>query len=120
MPGVGDVEPDQKAVIQAYLDRTCPGRCKITRIFRVDNEAVCFDIAVEDKNVVIKYWNGAKINAIKQHGGYVKKIYNQYLLDWIEYRDQFEANGGKVYHVASDDTYDLLSTLGTCVQTDNG
>jgi len=110
--------PDQLAVVRAYLDQVCPGRYKIAQLLRINNAAVCFDVVLLDKKVVIKYWNGPEIETIKRQSDFRQKAYTRYLIDWVEYRDEFESNGGKVFHVASDDTYELLSELGSYLQTD--
>ena len=112
-------EPDQKKVIRDYLTRTRPGEFEVTRLVSMDNETVSFDVVLKDRNLVVKYWNGTKIHSIKRQGGFRHKAWTNYLVDWMEYRDQFEATGGKVYHIASEDTYELLRQLGSCLQTDN-
>ena len=84
----------------------------------MDDEAVCFDIVLKDENMVVKYWNGRKIEAIHRQGGFREKALTNYLVDWMTFRDRFEADGGKVRHIASEDTYELLCELGTCLHAD--
>jgi hypothetical protein len=112
-------EPDQQKAVREYLNRTWPGGFEITRLVSMDNEAVSFDVVLKDRNRVVKYWNGTKIQSIKRQGGYRYKAWNNYLVDWIEYRDQFETTGGKVCHITSEDTYELLRQLASCLPTDN-
>jgi hypothetical protein len=112
------IEPDQRRAVREYLNRMCPGRYEITRLLSMDNEAVCFDIVLKDENVVVKYWNANKIEAVHLQGGYRQKALTRYLLDWIDYRDRFETAGGTVYHVASEDTYQLLIELAACLHAD--
>jgi len=125
-PSIGGTEArndrlqmDQRRAIREYLSKTSPGRFEITRLLSMDNEAVCFDVVLKDKNVVIKYWNGIKIESIKRQGNCRQKALTNYLQEWIDYRDQFEAAGGKVYHIASEDTYELLRELATYLRADN-
>ena len=109
------IEPDQRRAVRDYLNRMCPGRYEITGLLSLDNEAVCFDVVLKDENVIVKYWNADKIEAVHLQGGYRQKALTKYLLDWIDYRDRFETAGGKVYHVASEDTYELLRELAACL-----
>jgi hypothetical protein len=115
----GKTEQDQQRVIRDYLDRTCPGRFEITRLLCVDNQAVCFDVVLKDKNVIVKYWNCKKVESINREADYRQKALTNYMVDWLDYRDRFEAKGGKVYHIASEDTYELLNGLSACLHTDN-
>lgn len=114
------IESDQRRAVVEYLNKMQSGRWEITRVLTVDNAAVSFDVLLKDKNVVVKYWNPSKIKSIKRQGSYRYKAYTNYLVDWIDYRDQFEATGGKVCHIATEDTYELLRELGTCLRSDNG
>ena len=79
-----------KRTILDYLNRIQPGGFEFTRLVSMDNETVSFDVVFKDRNMVVKYWNGTKIRSIKRQGGFRVKAWNNYLADWIEYRDQFE------------------------------
>jgi len=112
--------PDQQKAVREYLDRMCPGQFEITRLVSMDNETVTFDVVLKGTNRVVKYWNGRKIQSLRRLGDYRLRTWTNYLLDWIKYRDEFEAAGGKVYHIASENTYDLLSELATYLHGEAG
>lgn len=112
--------PDPKRAILAYLSQMRPGRFQVTRLVSMDNETVSFDVVLEDRNMVIKYWNGRKIQWIRRLGDHRLRAWTDYLVNWIAYRDEFEAAGGKVYHIASDNTYALLGELATCLRAKSG
>jgi len=113
-------KPDPKRAILTYLSEIRTGRFQVTRLVSMDNETVSFDVVLEDKNTVIKYWNGPKIEWIRRLGDHRLRVWTDYLVDWIAYRDEFEAAGGKVYHIASDNTYALLGELATCLRAKSG
>ncbi len=112
------VERNPKRTIEGYLSRTCPCGYEFTRWMSMDGQTVSFDVVLKERNTVVKYWNGTQIQSIKRRGGYRYKAWTNYLTEWIAYRDRFEAAGGKVCHITSDDTFELIRQLASSLQTD--
>jgi len=113
-------QTDQARLVITYLQQAIPDRFRISRIVSMDNQMVSFDILLEDQNVLIKYWNGQKIQAIRKQADHRLRAWTHYLVDWLAFKRQFEANGGKIFHVASSDNYELLSEVAGYIRQANG
>ncbi|MDH7599775.1 MAG: hypothetical protein QHH07_09115 [Sedimentisphaerales bacterium] len=107
---------DQARLIVEYLKQTLPDRFRISRIVSIDNQIVSFDILIEDKNLLIKYWNNQKIQDLRLKADFRLKAWKNYLVNWLAFKRDFEAGGGTIHHVACDDNYQLLSDLSRYIR----
>ena len=102
---------DQVTIARNCLDKVIPGRYRITRLLRIGGETVSFDVHLKDTGCIIKYWNQAKINAIKQDAGSQERVYSRYLKSWARYANEIELKGGKVLHLVSYDEHKIPEKL---------
>lgn len=111
---------DQARLVMDYLKNTIPGRFRISNIMSMDNQMLSFDVILEDQKVLIKYWNGPKIQSVRRRSDYKTKAWQRYMASWLDFSRMFEAAGGRICHAASEDNFELLSTVASYIKSDNG
>jgi hypothetical protein len=108
---------NQRRIIQDYLQQTCPNNYRFARSFKVDSEYASFDVLLANGNVIVKYWNPGFIAELKQSEGGLAKRYDRYVQSWSQIRATHEARGGKVFHIASNDTDQVMQQLSQIVES---
>jgi len=90
----------------------------VNRILRVDNQLVSVDVLVEDRNLLIKYWNPQEIEALNTKEGFKQKAYENYRRNWTQVAAEHEQNGGQVYYVEASDAQTIVAALDSCTMLD--
>lgn len=108
--------PDQRRMIQDYLQKTCPNHYRFARSFKVDSEYATFDVLLGDGQTIVKYWNPGFIAELKQMEGGLSKRYERYVQSWSQMCSTHEAGGGEVHHIVSNDTDQVMQKLCQIVE----
>jgi hypothetical protein len=106
----------QRRIIQDYLRRTCPRDHGFARSFKVDAEYATFDVLLNGGKVIVKYWNPGFIAELKNTEGGIHKRYQRYVQSWYQMCRVHEADGGKVYHIVSNDADQVLEQFCQIVE----
>ncbi len=102
---------NQRRIIQDYLRKTCPNNYRFARSFKVDSEYATFDVLLGDGQTIVKYWNPGFIAELKHMEGGLSKRYERYVQSWSQMCSTHEAGGGKVHHIVSNDTDQVMQQL---------
>lgn len=101
---------DPSQIIQAYL-KSKNIDFKATRSFQVENKMISVDFILEDKNIIIKYWNPEEIVALVKQEDYRTKRFDKYLASWREHSENFINTGGNIIQIKSSDNEKILAQL---------
>ena len=85
---------------------------------RIDSRTVSVSFILEDKNIIVKYWNPDEIDLLESKSEYKRNAYIKYLQDWNEFCAEYVNNGGKVCQIISVDRKDICSELMQCRELD--
>jgi hypothetical protein len=111
---------DQTSMIGEHLMKVIPGQYKITHLLRTNKDTISFDIVLKEKNLVIKYWNQAKIESMNEKAEpKEKQVYTDYINTWAEFANRVELAGGTVVHLACKDQDQILGELATHLEVNN-
>ncbi len=106
---------DPLETVRNHLKNTLPGEYQITRIFRIDKELVSFDVLLPQYDLAIKIWNPKLMDYLKQQEDQRYRRVERYIKRWIEFKIQWEADGDKICHIASNDTDQILSEFKNAI-----
>jgi len=110
---------DGNEIICGYL-RSKNIDFKTNRFLKINNKTVSVDFLLEDKNIIIKYWNPVEILALEQQAQYKRNYYKRYLETWSDYCGKYQRAGGKIYQIISADTEEILAELTLCHELNDG
>ena len=85
---------------------------------RIDSRTVSVSFILEDKNMIVKYWNLDEIDLLESKAEYKKNAYIKYLQDWNEFCAEYVNKGGKICQIISADRKDICSELMQCQELD--
>jgi hypothetical protein len=91
---------------------------KTHNYLRIDSRTVSVSFLLEDKNMIVKYWNPDEIDLLESKSEYKRNAYIKYLQDWNEFCAEYVNKGGKVCQVISADQKDIFSKLMQCRELD--
>jgi hypothetical protein len=112
--------PDQQRLVSRHLQETIPGQYRITRVLRIDNETISFDVVLKQGNSLIKYWNPEKIESLRAQKGRKQKFLDRYVQTWARFANEHERKGGAIYHISSNDSDQVIAKLTTCTDLEPG
>lgn len=78
---------------------------------RIDGRTVSVNFLLEDRDVVIKYWDPEQILLLLDKPEYKKIIFDNYLQTWADFCGQYMGSGGKICQVVSADEKEIVSQL---------
>jgi hypothetical protein len=111
---------DQQRLVRRHLQYTIPGQYHITRVLRIDNETVSFDVVLNQSDTVIKLWNPEKIESLRAQKGRKQKFLDRYVQTWARFANEHERKGGAIYHISSSDSEQVIAKLTTCTDLEPG
>ncbi|MCF7974389.1 MAG: hypothetical protein K9N55_11280 [Phycisphaerae bacterium] len=115
---VQDLRSDNpRLLIRAHLNTVIPGQYKVSKLLRVDQEVVSFNVIVENRNLIIKYWNPAKIQSIKEASDQKTERLSDYMKEWAATENFYEKQGERVVHIVATDQDKIIGELASCLQT---
>lgn len=85
---------------------------------RIDSRTVSVSFILEDKKIIVKYWNPDEINLLESKAEYKKNAYIKYLQDWNEFCAEYVNKGGTVCQIISADQKEIYSKLMQCQELD--
>lgn len=87
---------------------------KTHNYLRIDSRTVSVSFILEDKNMIVKYWNPDEIDLLESKAEYKKNAYIKYLQDWNEFCTEYMNQGGKICQIISANQKDIYSELMRC------
>jgi hypothetical protein len=115
---VEDLTSDNpRLLIRAHLNAMIPGQYKLSQLLRVDQEVVSFNVVIDNRNLIIKYWNPAKIRSIKEGSNQKTELLSDYMKKWAAVENYYDNQGERVVHIVSTDQDKIIGALADCLQT---
>jgi hypothetical protein len=119
---------DPVAVIRQYLRERGLSNVGIDRIVRVGNELVSVDFTVGGRNLLIKYWNPARLKSAEAGTGRQSDIKSsiesmkieKYTKEWEAFAGKYQQQGGEIYVVAASGRADIVAALDACEKLRSG
>lgn len=93
---------------------------KTNRFLKIDNKTVSVDFLLEDKNIIIKYWNPEEIQSLAQQPEYKRLFYEKYKESSSSFCEEYKKAGGKVYQIESANEREILARLMLCHKLNDG
>lgn len=93
---------------------------KTHNYLRIDSQTVSVSFLLEDKNIIVKYWNPDEINLLADKSEYKRNAYIKYLQQWNDFCAEYMSKGGKVCQIVSADQKDICSMLMECQELTDG
>ncbi len=116
---LGDLTSDNPRLLtRAFLNILIPGQFRVSNLLRVDQEVVSFNVVIENRNLIIKYWNPGIIRSIKKASSEETERLSDYLKAWDAVENFYDKNGDRVVHIVSADQDKILMELTDCLQTE--
>jgi hypothetical protein len=106
-----------RLLIRAHLNTVIPGQFKVSQLLRVDQEVVSFNVVIKNRNLIIKYWNPAKIRSIKEASNQKTERLSDYMKTWAATETFYDKQGDRVVYIASTDQDTIIGDLADCLQT---
>jgi len=104
------IRDDPSKIIQAYL-KSKNIDFKATRSLQIENKMISIDLILNDKNLIIKYWNAEEIVALVEQEDYKTKQFDKYLASWREHSEDFINAGGNILQINTSDSKKILAQL---------
>ncbi len=111
---------DPLKAVRNLLQKTLPGDYCINSVCRIDRELVTFDVLLPKQKLVIKIWNPKLIGYLEQHQDQRYYRIENYLKHWVERKVQWDTDGMRVRHIASNDTDHILTEVQNAITPANG
>jgi len=110
---------DGNEIICGYL-RSKNIDFKTNRFLKIDNKTVSVDFLLEDKNIIIKYWNPEEIQSLAQQPEYKRNFYEKYKESSSSFCEEYKKAGGEVYQIESANAREILARLMLCHKLNDG
>lgn len=86
----------------------------IDRILRVDDQLVSVDFHVQDRNLLIKYWNPQEVQGLSAKEFSKQVAYARYKENWERYAQQYRQDGGEIYCINASEPQAIVAALDSC------
>ena len=106
-----------RLLTRAFLNTLIPGQFRVSNLLRINQEVVSFNVVIEERNLVIKYWNPKIIRSIKEASNQETEQLSDYMKAWAAVENFYDNKGDRVVHIASSDQDKILMELTDCLQT---
>ncbi len=110
---------DREEIICRYL-KSKNIDFKTNRFLKIDDKTVSVDFLLEDKNLLIKYWNPEEIQSLAQQPEYKRIFYEKYKESSNSFCEEYKKAGGKVYQIESANEREILARLMLCHELNDG
>ncbi len=107
-----------RLLMRAFLNTLIPGQFRVSNLLRVDQEVVSFNVVIENRNLIIKYWNPVIIRSINEASDQKTEQLSDYMKAWVAVENFYDKNGDRVVHIVSADQEKILMALTGCLQTE--
>jgi len=115
---VKDLNSDNpRLLVRAVLNTMIPGEFRVSQLLRMDKEVVSFNVVIENRNLVIKYWNPAKVRSINEASDQKTEQLSDYMKQWAAAENMYDNSGERVVHIISTDQDKIIGELASCLQT---
>lgn len=111
------ISDNPRLLTGAFLNALMPGQFKVSNLLRINQEVVSFNVSIEKRNLVIKYWNPKIIRSIKEASNQETEQLSDYMKAWAAIEDFYDKKGDRVVHIVSTDQDKILMELADCLQT---
>jgi hypothetical protein len=111
------VQEDGSRFVSNYL-KSRDVDFKTQNYLRIDSQTVSVSFVLEDKNMIVKYWNPDEIDLLESKSEYKRNAYIKYLKDWNDFCAEYVNKGGKVCQIVSAAQKDIYSKLMQCRELD--
>lgn len=105
---------DALNVIRQYLRDRGLSNVGINRILRVDGKLVSVDFLLQDRNLLIKYWDPRQVESLDAKADTRQRMLEKYRKDWQGFVRQYEQDGGRIYMVEASDREGIMLALESC------
>ena len=105
---------DALNVIRQYLRDRGLSNVSINRILRVDNKVVSVDFLLQDRNLLIKYWDPRQVESLDAKADTRQRMMEKYRKDWDSFAEKYEQGGGRIYTVEASDREGIMLALKSC------
>jgi hypothetical protein len=112
-------QEDGSRVVSEYL-KSRNVDFKTHNYLRIDSQTVSVSFLLEEKNMIVKYWNPDEIDVLESKSEYKKNAYIKYLQEWNDFCAEYVSKGGKVCQIVSADQKDIYSCLMQCRELIDG
>jgi len=106
-----------RLLMSAFLNVLVPGQYKVSQLLRVDQEVVSFNVHIKNRGLIIKYWNPAKVQSIKEASNQKTEQLSDYMKAWAAAENSYDGSGDRVVHIMSTDHDKIIVELANCLQT---
>jgi len=106
-----------RLLMRAYLNTLIPGQFKMSNLLRINQEVVSFNVVIEERNLVIKYWNPTIIRSLNEASNQKTEQLSDYMKAWAAVENFYDNQGDRVVHIVSTDQDKILMELTDCLQT---
>ena len=111
------ISDNPRLLTRAFLNILIPGQFKVSNLLRINQEVVSFNVVIEKRNLVIKYWNPKIIRSINEASNQETEQLSDYMKAWAAVENFYDAKGDRVVHIVSTDQDKILMELTDCLQT---
>ena len=116
---LGDLTSDNPRLLtRAHLNILIPGKFRVSNLLRIDQQVVSFNVVIEERNLIIKYWNPEIIRSIKEGSDQKTEQLSDYMKAWAAVEKFRDDQGDRVVHIVSADQDKILMELTDCLQTE--
>jgi hypothetical protein len=107
-------------IIYDYLKSIDIDDFKMTGVLKIEGTVINANFLIEDKNLMITYWNMDEVKSLAQQQGYQRRFLEKHKTQWTKLCNQYKQAGGKVYPVTSADENEILARLILCPELNSG
>ncbi len=113
-------EKDGKDVICSFLNSRNIDDFKITGILRIDGRVINVSFLLNDRNLMITYWDLDEVETLIQQPGYHRSYFEKHEKQWKNLCNQYTQAGGKIFPITSADENEILAKLTLCPELNGG
>ena len=111
---------DSKDIICSYLKSRNIDDFKMTGILKIDGKLINVSFLLNDRNLMITYWDLDEVESLIQQPGYQRKYFEKHERQWKNLCNQYIQAGGKIYPITSADENEILAKLTLCSELNGG
>ncbi len=113
-------EKDGKDIICSFLNSRNIDDFKMTGILTIDGRVINVSFLLNDKNLMITYWDLDEVESLIQQPGYHRTYFEKHEKQWKNLCNQYTQAGGKIYPITSADENEILAKLILCSELNGG
>lgn len=113
-------EKDSKDIICGFLKSRNIDDFKITGILRIEGRVINVSFLLNDRNLMITYWDLDEVETLIQQPGYHRTYFEKHEKQWKNLCNTYTQAGGKIYPITSADENEILAKLTLCPELNGG